>query len=126
MNLVLAIAFGTAVGAVGRYCVDVATTSLLEQEIPWGTLTVNVVGSLVTGALVHVMVETWTVSLEMRTLLLVGGLGAFTTFSAFSLDANLPYEHGQVGLAAVYVLVSVVASIGALFIGLRLARLVLA
>ena len=56
----------------------------------------------------------------------VGGLGAFTTFSAFSLDVIVLYERGQVAFAALYILASVAASIAALLIGLRLARLVLA
>lgn len=126
MNMVFAIAFGGAVGALGRHFVNVGMAALLGHGFPWGTLTVNVVGSLAMGVLVHVMAVGWSISPEMRALLTVGGLGAFTTFSTFSLDVIVLYERGQVAFAALYVLASVVASIGALFVGLRLARLVLA
>ena len=62
----------------------------------------------------------------MRALLTVGGLGAFTTFSTFSLDVVFLYERGELLLAAVYIGVSVAASIGALFLGLKIARMVFA
>lgn len=126
MNMVVVIAFGGAVGAVGRHFVDVGMVALLGHGFPWATLTVNVLGSFVMGVLIHLMAVSWTVSPEMRALLTVGGLGAFTTFSTFSLDAVVLYERGQIILAALYVLASVVGAIGGLLVGLRLARLVLA
>ncbi|MEK9902126.1 MAG: CrcB family protein, partial [Rhodospirillaceae bacterium] len=93
---------------------------------PWGTLAVNILGSFVMGALVHIMAVSWSVSPELRALLTVGGLGAFTTFSTFSLDAVALYERGQLMLAAGYVLASVIGALGALVLGIRLARLVIA
>ncbi len=126
MNMLLAIAFGGAVGALGRHFVNVGFATWIGLGIPWGTLTVNIAGSFAMGVLVHVMAATWTVTPEMRALLTVGGLGAFTTFSTFSLDAIVLYERGQAMFAAAYVLASVVGAIGALFIGLRLARVVFA
>ncbi len=126
MNMVLAIAAGGALGAVGRHFVNVAMGSLLGMNFPWGTLTVNVLGSLLMGMLIHVMAVSWTVSPEMRALLTVGFLGAFTTFSTFSLDVVTLYERGEAVMSGLYVLVSVIASVGALFAGLRLARAVFA
>ena len=126
MSMIIAIAIGGAAGAVGRHFVNIAMASLLGHGFPWGTLTVNVVGSLIMGLLVHLMAVSWTVSPEMRALLTVGGLGAFTTFSTFSLDAVVLYERGAIGAAAIYVIVSVVAAIGALFLGLRLGRMLFA
>ncbi|MGY8956245.1 MAG: fluoride efflux transporter CrcB [Alphaproteobacteria bacterium] len=123
MSMIIAIAIGGAAGAVGRHFVNIGMASLLGHGFPWGTLTVNVVGSLIMGLLVHLMAVSWTVSPEMRALLTVGGLGAFTTFSTFSLDAVVLYERGAIGAAAIYVIVSVVAAIGALFLGLRLGRM---
>ncbi len=123
MSMIIAIAIGGAAGAVGRHFVNIGIASLLGHGFPWGTLTVNVVGSLIMGLLVHLMAVSWTVSPEMRALLTVGGLGAFTTFSTFSLDAVVLYERGAIGAAAIYVIVSVVAAIGALFLGLRLGRM---
>jgi fluoride exporter len=122
--MLFAIAFGGAVGALGRHFVNVGVATWIGLGIPWGTLVVNVVGSFAMGVLVHVMATTWTVTPEVRALLTVGGLGAFTTFSTFSLDAIVLYERGQVMFAAVYVLASVIGAIGALLVGLRLARLV--
>ncbi|MFB0923026.1 MAG: fluoride efflux transporter CrcB [Alphaproteobacteria bacterium] len=126
MSMIIAIAIGGAAGAVGRHFVNIGMASLLGHGFPWGTLTVNVVGSLIMGLLVHLMAVSWTVSPEMRALLTVGGLGAFTTFSTFSLDAVVLYERGAIGAAAIYVIVSVVAAIGALFLGLRLGRMLFA
>lgn len=126
MNMVLAIAFGGAIGALGRHFVNVGVATWIGLGIPWGTLIVNIVGSFAMGVLVHIMAMTWTVTPEVRALLTVGGLGAFTTFSTFSLDVVVLYERGQVMFAAGYVLASVVGAIGALFIGLRLARVVFA
>jgi CrcB protein len=123
MSMIIAIAIGGAAGAVGRHFVNIGMASLLGHGFPWGTLTVNVVGSLIIGLLVHLMAVSWTVSPEMRALLTVGGLGAFTTFSTFSIDAVVLYERGAIGAAAIYVIVSVVAAIGALFLGLRLGRM---
>ena len=126
MNMVLAIAFGGAVGALGRHFVNVGMVTFLGTGFLWATLTVNVVGSFLMGVLVHVFAVSWPVSMEMRALLTVGGLGAFTTFSTFSLDVVFLYERGELLLAAVYIGVSVAASIGTLFLGLKIARMVFA
>ena len=124
MNMLVAIAIGGAVGALGRHFVNVAMGSLLGTGFPWGTVTVNIVGSFLMGVLIHMLALSWNVSPEMRALLTVGALGAFTTFSTFSLDVVTMYERDALLLVGVYVVVSVVASIGALLVGLRLARVV--
>jgi fluoride exporter len=124
VNMIVAIAIGGAAGAVGRHFVNVGMVALLGHGFPWGTLVVNIGGSLIMGVLAHVMATSWTVSPELRALMTVGALGAFTTFSTFSLDVVSLYERGQIGLAAIYVIASVTASVGALFLGLKLARVV--
>ncbi len=124
MNMLVAIAVGGAVGALGRHFVNVAMGSLLGTGFPWGTVTVNIVGSFLMGVLIHMLAVSWNVSPEMRALLTVGVLGAFTTFSTFSLDVVTMYERDDLLLTGIYIAVSVLASIGALFIGLRLARVV--
>ena len=85
MKLVLAIALGGAIGAVGRHYVSVAMVLLVGYGFPWGTLVVNIVGSFLMGALIETMTLVWSPSVEIRALLTVGLLGAFTTFSTFSL-----------------------------------------
>jgi CrcB protein len=126
MKLVLAIAIGGALGAVGRHYVSVAMTLIMGHGFPWGTLVVNVAGSFLMGVLIETMALVWSPSLEMRALLTVGVLGAFTTFSTFSLDVATLYERGAPIILAIYVAASVGISILALFAGLRLMRLVLA
>ena len=126
MNMIVAIAIGGAAGAVGRHFVNVGMVSILGHGFPCGTLVVNIGGSLIMGILAHVMATSWAVSPEVRALMTVGALGAFTTFSTFSLDVVTLYERGQIGLAAIYVVVSVTASVGALVLGLKLARVVFA
>lgn len=125
MNLMLAIAAGGAFGAVGRHLVGAAALRLFGSGFPVGTVTVNIVGSFLMGALIALMAVKFSPSPELRAFLTVGLLGGFTTFSAFSLDAVLLYERGAFAAAAAYVAVSVVCSIGGLFAGLQIVRQVL-
>ncbi len=125
MKLIIAIALGGAIGAVGRHYVSAVMILLVGHGFPWGTLVVNVAGSFVMGALIETMALVWSPSAEMRALLTVGVLGAFTTFSTFSLDVVTLYERGASLQLATYILASVAVSILALFAGLRLMRLVL-
>ena len=116
------VALGGAVGASARYGVYLASGHYLGTNFPYATLIVNVVGSFALGALAEAMREFWSLSQEMRLLLTVGMLGAFTTFSTFSLDVAQLYEREKVGLSLIYILVSVVLSIGALFAGIEMVR----
>lgn len=125
MKTLLMVALGGAAGASGRYAVDVLATHFGSGAFPWGTFAVNAVGSFVLGSLAALMAFTWTPSAELRAFLVVGLLGGFTTFSAFSLDVVLLVERGRLALAAGYLLATVVASIGGLFAGLRLVRMAL-
>ena len=126
MKMLLAVAAGGALGAVGRYLVISAVGLVFGTGFPLGTIVVNVVGSFVLGALVEAMALAWSPPPELRAMLVVGVLGAFTTFSTFSMDVVLLYERGALGQAAVYVGASVVLSIAAFFLGLSLLRSVLA
>jgi CrcB protein len=122
MKILLAIALGGAVGAVGRHFAAAKIAALLGHGFPFGTLAVNVVGSFVMGALVETMALAWSPSAEMRAFLTVGILGAFTTFSTFSLDVAVLVERGQSLNAAIYIIVSVSLSVAGLFAGLHLFR----
>lgn len=121
MNTIIAIAVGGAAGALGRYGTQALALRLFGAGFPYGTLIVNVAGSFLMGLLAHWFLVRG-VSAEVRSLVLVGCLGALTTFSTFSLDAAALYQRGELGAAAVYVILSVVLSIGALFAGLALSR----
>ena len=122
----LAVAAGGAFGAVLRYLVYLLAGLFFGMDYPFGTLIVNIVGSFVMGVLVEGMALAWTVSEQLRLVLVVGILGAFTTFSTFSLDVAVLYERGRSGLVAGYILISVICSIGALFAGMYLTRRVYA
>jgi CrcB protein len=122
MTAVIAVALGGAVGALARYAVFVAATHLFGVAFPYGTLIVNVVGSLLLGVLIEGLALAWTIPEPLRLFLVVGVFGAFTTFSTFSLDVAVLYERGRELVAASYVLLSVALSVGGLFAGLHLMR----
>jgi len=122
MNAILAIAAGGALGAVMRHGVNIGAVKLLGHGFPYGTLVVNVAGSFAMGLLVAVFAHYWQPSETLRVFLITGFLGAFTTFSTFSLDvANLWERHAYLPMAG-YVLGSVVLSITALFIAMAIVR----
>ncbi|WP_415184161.1 fluoride efflux transporter CrcB [Phaeovulum sp.] len=116
----LSVALGGASGASARYLVNVTATRMMGHGFPYATLFVNVLGSLLMGVLVIVLAEKG--GNRFAPFLMTGVLGGFTTFSAFSLDAVTLWERGQSGLAAAYVLGTVIMTLGALFAGMTLAR----
>jgi len=120
--MLIAIGFGGAVGSVARYLTMVAVGHWFGMAFPYGTLAVNVVGSLAMGVLVELSALVWSPSPELRALLTVGVLGGYTTFSTFSLDVAFLMQRGDTAAAAVYVVVSVLLSVGALFAGLHIIR----
>lgn len=120
-GLIVAIALGGAIGAVLRFGVVQTSLRLWGTGFPVGTLLVNVVGSLAMGLAVE-----WLAARGMsdlwRGFVTVGLLGALTTFSTFSLDIALLHGRGEMALAALYLMLSVCLSVGALFLGLWLGR----
>lgn len=124
-GMVLSVAAGGAIGAVGRYLVMSWTGHWLGHGYPYGTLVVNAVGSFALAALIESMALVWSPSQEIRALLVVGLLGAFTTFSSFSLDVVTLAERGEVWAAGGYVALSVVLSLGGFMAGFSLMRTVL-
>jgi CrcB protein len=120
--MVLMAAMGGAIGAGARYMVGVGAMRFFGPGFPWGTLIVNVVGSLIMGLLIAGVALRYSISNEVRTFLATGILGGFTTFSAFSLDFAVLMERKAEGLALMYLGASVGLSIIALFAGLYIAR----
>ena len=123
LSMTLAVAAGGAVGAIGRYGVGVWMARWLGTGFPWGTLTVNVIGSLLMGLAVQIFIHKTQFSGEFSVFLTIGVFGGFTTFSAFSLDAVLMLQRGQISMATLYMFGSVFLSLIALVIGMYLARL---
>ena len=118
----LIVFIGGGLGAALRHGINLLSARTLGTEFPYGTLIINVTGSLVMGLIAGYLAVKGDASQHWRLFLMTGILGGYTTFSAFSLDAALLYERGATGLAAIYVLASVILSIGGLFAGLALVR----
>jgi CrcB protein len=118
VNGFLVVFLGAGIGGALRHGVNMAAMRLLGPGFPHGTITVNIVGSLIMGLLAGWFAHKADPGLTWRLFLTTGILGGFTTFSAFSLDAALLFERGQVGLAAFYALSSPVLAISGLFAGL--------
>ena len=122
MNIVVAVAVGGAIGAVGRYLVMSSIGHWLGMGLPWATLTVNGAGSLAMGVMVELGAPMWSPSPEMRAMLVVGVLGSFNTFSAFSLDVAVLAARGAWLAVAAHVVVAVLLSIRALAVGMTVVR----
>lgn len=124
MYALLLVVAGGGIGAGLRHGVNIGAARLLGTEFPWGTLTVNVVGSLLIGVLAGWFAfrgDNYAAQ-SLRLFLTTGILGGFTTFSAFSLDFALLFERGETMLAVAYVIASVALSLAAIFAGLWLVR----
>ena len=122
MTQILAIAAGGAIGALLRYWTSIAVHGRLGMAFPYGTLAVNVLGSLLMGFLYIWLIERMAAGPALRAFLLVGVLGAFTTFSTFSMETLNLLEAGHPGKALANVLVSVVVCVTAAALGVLAAR----
>ena len=118
----LIIFIGAGAGGAVRHGVNVASLRFFGSGFPFGTLTVNVAGSLGMGLLVGWFALRAEASQPWRLFLTTGVLGGFTTFSTFSLDVALLCERGQAGTAALYVVLSVGVALLGLFAGLFIIR----
>jgi fluoride exporter len=112
---------GAGVGGALRHGVNVAFRTF-GSGFPYGTLFINVVGALVMGLLAGLFAVKFDLGQSWRLFLTTGILGGFTTFSTFSLEAVVLYERGELGSMAVYVIASIILSIGGLYAGLFIVR----
>jgi CrcB protein len=122
MNVVVAIAIGGALGAVSRYFLSARVTHLLGLGFPYGTLVVNLLGCFLLGLLVELFALKLSVPRPLQAMLTTGFMGAFTTFSTFSMETVLLVERQNILLAALYVAVSVVLGIAAFALAMALVR----
>lgn len=122
MRIFWAVAVGAAAGGVSRYYLSLAVHHRIGAAFPWGTLLVNVTGSLLLGFLMRYALATPTLSAEMRLLLTTGFCGGYTTFSTFSYETAMLLEDGQYERAVTYALGSVVVALIATACGFLLAR----
>lgn len=114
--------FGGGLGAALRHAINVGCARACGTNFPYGTFVINISGSLVMGLIAGYLAFKGEASQPWRLFLMTGILGGYTTFSAFSLDTIVLYERGEIGLAALYVVGSVVLSIVGLVAGLALVR----
>jgi len=124
MAQLLFIALGGALGAVARYSMSMALNGRFHDHFPYGTLLVNVLGSLLIGVMYVVITERLVLHPSWRDIFIVGFLGAFTTFSTFSLETVLLIENGHVATAMIYSLSSLLCCVAAAWIAIVLTRMV--
>ena len=121
MNMILAVAAGGAIGATGRFLVGRLMFNIMGPGFPWGTFTVNALGSFLIGLLVELLAIRMNLAHEWQGFIVIGILGGFTTFSSFSLEVGLMLERDQFATAAIYIfgtmLVGIVAIFGGIFAG---------
>ncbi|MFA5632388.1 MAG: fluoride efflux transporter CrcB [Porticoccaceae bacterium] len=120
---ILLVAFFGALGTLARYGLAALIQPLAGGRFPISTLLVNVLGSLIMGVLYVLILEKLWLAPEWRSFLMVGFLGAFTTFSAFSLDTLALWQNGQPLLAVAYVVASLVLCLGGVAVAVAVTRL---
>ncbi len=118
----IAIAIGGTLGCWARYGMTNLVQAIYGREFPYATLSINLLGSFMMGFLFIETLERLTISPELRSGILTGGLGGFTTFSTFEMETFLLVEQGSFGKAALYVLLSVGVGFLGAFGGAYLAR----
>ncbi len=119
---ILTVALGGALGASLRYVAAAATHTLLGHAFPYGTLLVNVVGSLLIGYLVVLLPDSGGHTYGLRLLLITGLLGGFTTFSAFSIETLTLLQEGQLSKAGLNIVLTLLSCLFAVWAGYLLAR----
>lgn len=122
MTQVLAIAAGGAVGSVLRFWMSSAVQAAFGRAFPYGTLAVNIAGCLLAGFLFIVFLERFAADSVWRAGVMIGLLGGFTTFSAFSLETFRLIEQGATVKSVTYILLSVVLCLAATWAGAALGR----
>lgn len=118
----LIVFLGAGIGGTMRHGVNLAVTRAFGTHFPLGIMVINVAGCLAMGLIAGWFALRGQAGQEWRLFLTTGILGGFTTFSAFSLDAAVLWERGELGLAALYVGGSVALSLAAVFAGLWVMR----
>ena len=118
----LLVFIGGGLGAMLRYAMTATSARAFGTHFPWGTFIINITGSTAMGLIAGYLAFKGEASQPWRLFIMTGVLGGYTTFSAFSLDAGLLYERGDIGLALAYVLGSVLLAIAGLFAGLAIVR----
>jgi CrcB protein len=118
MNVFLAIGLGGGFGALLRHYLNGAVTAWLGTGFPYGIMVINILGSLLMGLMIGLFAHVGEIPPHWKVFLTTGVLGGFTTFSTFSLDSALLLERGDYGMAAFYIVGSVIISLAALMLAM--------
>ena len=119
---VITIIIGGALGSLCRYVMSMNVYLLLGKSFPYGTLAVNILGSIIMGSVYILVMEKITISEELRAGITVGFLGAFTTFSAFSIETMNLIESGEITKAGLNIILSVILCIVGCWLGMSITR----
>jgi fluoride exporter len=119
---IISIAGGGAIGALLRFWMSNGVYALLGRAFPYGTLAVNALGSIIMGLLYVFMLERMEVSPEWRAALMIGLLGAFTTFSTFSIETMNLIEAGEISKAGLNMFLSVALCVTGCWLGMIMGR----
>jgi CrcB protein len=122
MGLYLAVAVGGAAGSIGRFGIDQAIERRSFAVFPWATFTINMTGCLLIGLIVASLVDRHDTPAWLRTGLVVGFLGGYTTFSTFAQEGLDLMREGQSGVAVLYAVGSVLVGLVAVYAGMALGR----
>ena len=120
----LAVAIGGALGSMARYALSMWIFDITSHKFPYATLVVNVAGSFAMGVLFVIIIERAALPAEMRSLLMIGFIGAFTTFSTFSLDALGLWQNGHITMSLLYMVSTVILCLIAISSAIWLTRLI--
>lgn len=122
MGNVIAVALGGSVGALMRFGVSTGIANLFGRAFPYGTMVANVLGCLMMGILYVVMLERMAVAPEWRAAIQTGMLGAFTTFSTFSIETMLLIENGEAVRAVLNIVLTLGLCLSAVWLGMLMGR----
>jgi len=122
VRTVVAIAIAGGLGALARYGLEGFVSRRTKGAFPWGTFVVNISGAFALGLIFTLATERWGLPAWLRSALTIGFLGAYTTFSTFSLETYRLVEDGAYGLALANVVGSVAAGLTAVYAGVVLGR----
>lgn len=123
MNQLFLIGIGGAIGSVARYILSTKTYELFGTRFPYGTLFVNVTGSFLIGMIAILLLEKFDhFAAELRSLLIIGFLGGYTTFSSFSFETLNLYQNGEIASALLNITISLILCFIATGLGILLGR----
>ena len=122
MMSIISIAIGGAAGSLCRYGMSNGIYLLIGRSFPYGTLAVNILGSFIMGIVYILMIERASISEELRAGITIGLLGAFTTFSTFSIETINLIESGEILKAGLNILFSVTLCVVGCWLGMNLSR----